>query len=368
MTYKIVSSRDTQAGHRCFSFLLSFFILVVSLFFFTGCSTGQKAVSLYVDAVELSELGHKQQAVEKLNTAVELDGNFSPAYSFLGEIYEQLRNFSQSADSYEKATELNPWSFRDFFNLGRVYQIMEKFRQAAAAYARACELKQQHLEAHINAARCYYEIEDFDNAIIYGKRAEQIDPQTVEIHKILGDIFESRKDHSQAIGYYKRALEIDSNDVDTATNLAAAYMRSGQIEPAKQLLIWATNLQPDNNIAFQYLGYCYLQINSKAIEQYKQQKEKDPNDTELLSSIYTRAEAAIEKAVESYNRAIEINANDWQAYRGLGVAFMLRAINSKNDKIREKAVEQWRISLKINPGQPHRKRLFKLIERYSTKQ
>ncbi|GAH49574.1 unnamed protein product, partial [marine sediment metagenome] len=58
----------------------------------------------------------------------------------------------KSADSYENATKLNPWSFEDYFNLGRVYQIMEKFAQAIKAYARACELKPDHLEAHVGAA------------------------------------------------------------------------------------------------------------------------------------------------------------------------------------------------------------------------
>jgi tetratricopeptide (TPR) repeat protein len=73
----------------------------------------------------------------------------------------------------------------------------------------------------------------------------------------------------------------------------------------------------------------------------------------------------VDKAIESYSRAIEINDKDWQAFRGLGVAYMVRALNSKNEMLKAKAVHQWHLSLDINPNQPRRERLLELIQHYS---
>ncbi|MEE9370881.1 MAG: tetratricopeptide repeat protein, partial [Sedimentisphaerales bacterium] len=174
----------------CTFYLLHFFLLLLA-----GCSQEQQAVELYVDAVMLTEFNENEIAVERLNSAVQLNKRFLLAYSLLGEIYQDMENYEKSAAAYEKATELNPWSFKDYFNLGRVYHIMKKFVQAVKAYVKACELNPNHLESHVNAAKCYYEIEDYNNALVYGERAEQIDSNVSELQKILGDIYELRKDY-----------------------------------------------------------------------------------------------------------------------------------------------------------------------------
>jgi tetratricopeptide (TPR) repeat protein len=342
---------------RCLS--VSIFILLFS----AGCAREQRAVELYVDAVMLDELNEQDKAVEKLNTAVQVNKRFSLAYSLLGDIYQKAKNYEKSAASYEKATELNPWSFGDYFNLGRDYQIMEKFTLAVKAYAKACELKPGHLDSHINAAKCYYEIKDFNSALVYGERARKIDPNVSEVQKILGDIHGVQKDYDQAIACYKRALEIDSNNAAIMVSLAVAYLRSNNNEPAKELLTSAMQIQPDNNAAYQYLGYCYLRLREQAAEAYKQLGEADSNAPARKVSL----DEYIDKAIESYGRAIEINNKDWEAFRGLGVAYMLRAIDNNDELMKEKAVQQWRMSLDIKPDQPRRERLLELTRKYSKK-
>ena len=104
--------------------------IAAGLFFFAGCTQSKQAVNLYVDAVMLQEMDQTDEALEKLNTAVEINPKFSLAYSLLGDIYQGMDQYEQSAGAYEKATELNPWSFHDFFNLGRVRQILKEYALA----------------------------------------------------------------------------------------------------------------------------------------------------------------------------------------------------------------------------------------------
>ena len=339
------------------------FLVGVILSFLAGCAPGQKAVELYVDAAMLSELNENEQAIQKLDSAVRLNNRFSLAYSLRGDIYQKVKSYEKSVTSYEKATKLNPWSFRDYFNLGRVYQIMEKFAKAVDAYGKACELEPNHLEAHVNAAKCSFQIKDFNRALVYGQQAERIDPNVSEIQKLLGDIYETQKDYDRAIASYKRALEIDSDNPEIMISLAVAYLRTGKNEPAKELLTSAIELRPDNNTAYQYLGYCYLRLREQAVESYKLVLQKDSNTPEIETSL---AEY-LDKAIKNYSRAIEINSKDWEALRGLGVAYMLKAIDSKDDALKTKAIEQWRLSLDIKPDQPRRERLLDLIKKYSQK-
>lgn len=311
------------------------FLISIALLIITGCTPTQDAVDLYVDAVRLVEAEDNEKAIKKLETSLELYERFSLAHSMLGDIYYDMKDYNKSARYYEKATRLNPWSFRDYFSLGEVYYVMKEPQKAANAYVNACEIKPDHLQAHINAAKSYYEIKDIDSAMQYIEQAENIYPGASEVQKILGDIFEFQKNHEQAIRAYKRALEIDSNNPDIMLALAVAYLRDNRTNSAKELLISVMQAQPENNAALQYLGYCHLQL-----------KE-------------------IDESIQSYSRAIAIDSRDWQAYRGLGVAYMLIAINDQDDVAKAKALNQWRRSLEIEPDQPRRERLHKLIEKYT---
>jgi tetratricopeptide (TPR) repeat protein len=311
------------------------YITIFTLLFTCGCASRQQAIVLYVDAVMLKEQNQPDRAIEKLNQVVRKNKRFSLAQSLLGEIYEQQGQYTKSATAYEAATRLNPWSFKDYFSLGRVYQAMMEYAQAFRAYSRASELKPDHFEANFRAAECSYKIKDYNNALKYGRKAAQINSNIIELQQLLGHIYDSQKDYELSVGAYKRALEINGNDANAMISLAVAYLRTNRNEPAKELLINVIRLQPSRSSPWQYLGYCYLRLDD------------------------------VNQAIACYRKAIAINNQDWEAYRGLGVAYMIKATKEDDTSLKSQAVELWRQSLSIKPNQPRRDRLIKLIERYS---
>ena len=76
-------------------------ITILAVLLSAGCSQQQQAVDLYVDAVMFKELNENEMAVEKLNSAVQLNKRFSLAYSLLGEIYQEIK--TTPADETEEA-------------------------------------------------------------------------------------------------------------------------------------------------------------------------------------------------------------------------------------------------------------------------
>ena len=341
-----------------FRFLLASFVLSVLLFSGVGCQQvpmqptepntlamvvaaepmadeeqRMQAVSLYVDAMMLNDLNEREKAIQKLNDAVNLDPEFALAFSLKGDILQDMEKFEDSADAYERATELDPWSFKDFFNLGKVCQVIKQFARAVKAYVAACNLDPQHYPAHIGAARCYFELKELDNSLVYAQKAKELDAAQAEPEQLLGDIFEEQKDHAQAINAYRRALELEGNKPEIMVSLARAYLRSGRYSSAKELLVDTIEMEPENGIAHQYLGFTELKLKN------------------------TQA------AIDNYVRAVQIDDNDWMAHKGLGVAYMLMAMKNRNDETQQAlAVEQWNISLQIKPDQP---KLKKLLERYT---
>ena len=315
--------------------LASSSIAGAALFFTAGCGQRQREIDLYVDAVMLRELGKNEQAIEMLNEAVRSKREFPEAYSLLGETYYDIKAYDKSAASYERAVELNPWSFKDHFTLGKIYQTMKKLPQAAKAYSRACELDPDHLEAHISTAKCCFQLKDFDKALSYAQRAEQINPNASEVQLVLADIYESRTDYDQAIESYKRALARDRNNPQIMICLAGAYVKTERYGNAKELLTLLARIQPGDGTAYRYLGYCHLKLDE------------------------------VDQAVQSYSKAVEIDDRDWQAHKGLGVAYMLKARHGQDERLRLRAVEHWRVSLNIEPNQPGREMLLELIRKHT---
>jgi tetratricopeptide (TPR) repeat protein len=210
-----------------------YFITLTSIILLLTSGCGRRAayqepISLYVDAVQLREINEDQKAIETLNSAIQKNEEFSLAYSLLGDIYQEMQDFPNSATSYEKATQTNPWSFNDHFNLGKVYFVMEQFPQAAGAYIKAVEIKPNHLGANMGAAKSYYKVPDYNSAWVYGRRAEKIDANAGDVQKLLGDIYEAQKDYDQAIASYKRSLEIDSDNPEIIIALAVRPKRKCQ--------------------------------------------------------------------------------------------------------------------------------------------
>lgn len=85
-------------------------------------------------------------------------------------------------------------------------------------------------------------------------------------------------------------------------------------------------------MAYQYLGFAYLKLRE------------------------------FDLAIESYQRSAEIKEFDWMVHKGLGVAYILKAIDKDDDSFRSIGVEHWNKSLDIKPDQP---RLLRLLKKYS---
>ena len=330
-TFWVPGKRTEQKDLLFFAFLLPAFALM----FGSGCAQRQKAVDLYVEAVMRKTLNERELAIDKLNAAAKTDKHYYPAYSLLGEIYEEMQRYEDSAAAYQKATELNPWSSKDCLSLGRVLRTLKRYPEAVQIYDRACEINRDDFEAHLYAAQSCYELKDYERALSYGRRAERLDPNVYELQKLLGDIYKLQKDYDQAVAAYELALELDSDNPDVMISLAAAYMNSDRIEPAKELLNHVLKMEPGRATAHRHLGYCCL----------------------LLGDV--------DGAIESYERAIEINENDWQALRSLGIAYIFKAIKQDDQQFKAKAVTQWRMSLDINPHQRWARQLRQYVRKYS---
>ena len=112
--------------------------------------------------------------------------------------------------------------------------------------------------------------------------------------------------------------------------------KNEQYGQARDALVSVLRARPDEAAAVRHLAYCGLKL----------------GDTE--------------QAVEMYEQAIAMDASDWEAHRGLGVAYMVKARQTGDAQWETAALRHWREALAISPDQPRREVLQRLIKEHST--
>ncbi len=309
--------------------------LVIS-FLVPGCSVRPLAVDVYRDALRLREQGQNDLAVEKLKEVIEADSGFALAYSELGRAHLGTGDFERAEAVLRKATVLDPWSFPDHVDLARVCQRQGKWAEAAGAYGRAAELAPENLAVQLEIARCYLKAGDLAGALASIELAMQTDGGAPEGFRLLGQVHEAQGDYEQAMAVYRQWSELTPDVPDGMLAMAMVRTRNGAYNEARKILMSVLQKWPREATASRHLAYCLLKL----------------GDTD--------------GAVEMYENAIALEANNWEAHRGLGVAYMVKSRQTADNRLQSLALRHWRQALVIYPDQPRREVLQRLIKEHST--
>lgn len=310
-------------------------ILVLGFCLWAGCAPQRPATDLYLNAVALRELGQNELAIGKLNAVVAADPGFAPAYAELGKAYQAVGNQAQALAAFEQAVKLAPWSAGDHMGLAQMRAALGQYAEAAQAYARAAELDPKNLAALHGAAECCLKAGQYTKALTYCELAEKAGAGPKETLSLLARAYEAQEDYGQAIGVYRRLLALDGDDSNVLLALGVAYLKAGQYDQARQILVSVAQRRPHDGAAFRSLGYCALKLGD------------------------------VDQAMQMYRQSLNLDANDWEAHRGLGVACMLQARGTDDVRLRDEALRHWRRSLTIKPDQPKRDVLEKLIREHA---
>jgi Flp pilus assembly protein TadD len=213
---------------------------------------------------------------------------------------------------------------------------LNKHPQAADAYGRAVELDPNSFDALAGAASCSVRAGQYAKAQAYCERAGE--SRSRELLPVLARAYEGQKDYVRAVGVYERMLTSESPDPNVLVALGVACVKAERYDRGREALVSATQMRPKDGAASRHLGYCFIKLGD------------------------------LDQAMQAYQKSIDLDGNDWEAYRGLGVACMLKADQTGDDRWREQGIRHWRRSLVLNPDQPKRQTLEKLIRENARQQ
>jgi tetratricopeptide (TPR) repeat protein len=102
-----------------------------------------------------------QEQIEQLTQRIQRDPRSADLYVKRGELYRQLRQWTNAQSDYDRAQQLDPASSEIVFYRGRTWLEAGKPSNARTALDAYLKLKPDHIEALLNRARTLEQLRDF---------------------------------------------------------------------------------------------------------------------------------------------------------------------------------------------------------------
>lgn len=232
---------------------------------------------------------YASKAIEEYKLAIENDPDSEFLNAGLAELYAKTSNIKSAVLEAQNIIQRDPNNIEARKLLGRIYLRSLGDMQSGTQSQEMLKLA----------------IEQFEKIV-------QLEPKAVDNHLLLGRLYILNKDLAKAENEFKTSVQLQPDSEEAVTNLAYLYNEEGDPGRATKTLTAVPDTQRSSKL-YAALGYTY-----------EQQKE-------------------YKKAVEAYKKAVEIDADNLEAKRGL-------AQNLLSDGQLEAAQEQYKQAVEADPS------------------
>jgi tetratricopeptide (TPR) repeat protein len=252
------------------------------------------------------------------------------AHYALGELYDQIKNYDAAATAFEQVLRKSPLWLNA--QLRKAYDLssLEKIDDAKA-------LLQTLIAAYPNDMRPYY---------------------------TLGNLLRGNKEYGEAVAVYTKAIErlgpVDKSDWVVYYQRGVCYERIKDWPQAEADLKKALELDPNQELALNYLGYSWVDQNlnvKEAMDLIRKAVQKRPNDGYFVDSLgwaYYR-QNDLTQAVKHLERAVELKPDDPVINDHLGDVYWKVGRHLE-------ATYQWKQALDLKPEPEDEKKIRKKLE------
>jgi tetratricopeptide (TPR) repeat protein len=140
---------------------ISFFLVICTNFLFRDeikkFDRWQEATRIHysMGGKMLFNKGLYREAVEEFQRTLDLQPNFTPAYTYLGRSFAILEDYSRADECFQRVVQLAPSLDEGYMNLGLLYELQGQRLKAVSYLSRAISLNPQNTKAksHLQALK-----------------------------------------------------------------------------------------------------------------------------------------------------------------------------------------------------------------------
>lgn len=175
----------------------------------------------YYSGYEWHLQGRNNVALNKLNTAINMKGNFLEAYQVRSVVNMKLGNYDNALEDCKKCLRLKEDEL-GYYNLAQVYEKLEMFDEAEQAYLKSISKNKRVPDTHYALALLQYNRQKYSPATISINQVLQMEPRNLDAILLQSQILSAQ-------GNYPKAIEVLSMASIEYPNEALIYLYRGDI-------------------------------------------------------------------------------------------------------------------------------------------
>ena len=196
----------------------------------------------------LAELYNNASLKQHMRARIEENSRDFQAHLQLGIVLFKEEDFEQAKFHLITANEMLP-SYTGYPSpalvLSQIYDREDNQQEQFHWLEVLLENLQHDYESAIILAEEALKVEEFDRAEYYIDRAIQVDPYRSSVHELRARYADDINDPELAVTEYEVLLKLEINDpVEARTDLAEAYLSNGQLDEARQSVLYALEVAP----------------------------------------------------------------------------------------------------------------------------
>jgi tetratricopeptide (TPR) repeat protein len=254
------------------------------------------------------------RAEAELSKALELEPNYSSAYSLLISVYMAADKLPQAVTQLQTYLSKQPDEPKALMTLAVIYEKQKEVAKARDAYEKLLEKNPQFVPALNNLAYLYVDkLNEPDKAYELARKARELGPGEATVADTLGWVLYKKGDYQQAQALFQETTGKLPDNPEAQFHLGMASYMMGQTEKARTAFLQALK----GTVAFDGKDEAQrrlallgddksVQLSSEQLEAMLKQQPNDPMARVRLADAYEK-QKEFSKAATEYESALKVN-------------------------------------------------------------
>ena len=254
-----------------------------------------KAVILMQLGDALNMAGRYEEAGKVFEEITTLMPDEITYFYIAGKFYEYTKNYAKAEELYKGALKLNPTYAQVLKRITVVYLLQDK-TQDALKYINMVDELEQDVDYYLLKAECYSLEKNFKEVIKILELGLKENPTNTQVLAMLASAYEEIGDKNSALNHIKKANELEPNNHILQNFLGFLYAELDMnLDEALILIEKALSQEPDNAAYLDSLGWVYYKKKDykKAYKYITKAVEIMPEEKELQEHL-----EAVKKAMK----------------------------------------------------------------------
>lgn len=205
----------------------------------------------------------------------------------LGDVLNKSGRYEEAGQVFEELTTLAPDETINYYIAGKFYEYTKNYEKAEKMYLGALNINPAYAQTLKRLAVVYLLQDRTKDALKYINMIDEVE-RDVDYYLLKAECYSIDKDNKTAMIILEDALKENPTNTQVLVFLASLYEEEGNISRTLELVKKALEIEPENPIFQNFLGFMYAEIGTnldEALVLIEKALKKEPENGAYLDSL-----------------------------------------------------------------------------------